>query len=80
MCNLLQIGHFESVSVIINSIVKQRLSIIKMNDKGIILSSWHSTDGKITGICDVEVVDDKLYFGSPYNTFLGVLNVPQGFL
>lgn len=64
----------------IKSISKQRLSILKVNENGKVLSSYHSTDGKVTGICDVEVVDGKLYLGSPFNNFLGVIKLPQGFL
>ncbi|XP_022178955.1 adipocyte plasma membrane-associated protein-like [Myzus persicae] len=73
------IGHFESISFI-KSIARQRLSVLKVNEQGKVLSSYHSTDGKVTGICDVEVIDDKLYLGSPFNTFLGVIKLPQGFL
>lgn len=77
--NFFQIGHFESMSFI-KSITKQRISILKVNKKGKLLSSYHSTDGKVSGICDVEVVGDKLYLGSPFNHFLGVIKLPQGFL
>jgi len=73
------VGHFES-TLFLKSIVKPRLSIIKVNEKGTIVSSFHSTDGVVSGICDIETVDDQLYFGSPFNNFLGVLNVPHGFL
>ncbi|KAL4105287.1 hypothetical protein QTP88_020540 [Uroleucon formosanum] len=73
------IGHFESLSFI-KSITNQRLSVLKVNENGKVISSYHSTDGKVTGICDVEVIDDKLYLGSPFNTFLGVIKLPQGFL
>ncbi|KAF0741436.1 adipocyte plasma membrane-associated protein-like isoform X2 [Aphis craccivora] len=73
------IGHFESMSLI-KSITKQRISILKVNEKGKLLSSYHSTDGKVSGICDVEVVGDKLYLGSPFNHFLGVIKLPKGFL
>ncbi|KAL5237931.1 hypothetical protein ACI65C_005341 [Semiaphis heraclei] len=72
------IGHFESISFI-KSISKQRLTILKINENGKVLSSYHSTNGKVTGICDVEVVDDKLYLGSPFNNFLGVIKLPHGF-
>jgi len=64
---------------LIKSLVKQRISILKVNEEGKVLSSYHSTDGLVSGICDVEVVGDKLYFGSPFNHFLGVTKLPQGF-
>lgn len=57
-----------------------RLTILKINEKGIILSSWHSTDGKVSGISEIEVIHDKLYFGSPFNKFIGVLKLPHGFI
>uniref|UniRef100_A0A2S2PC81 Adipocyte plasma membrane-associated protein n=1 Tax=Schizaphis graminum TaxID=13262 RepID=A0A2S2PC81_SCHGA len=72
------IGHFESVSLI-KSLSKQRISILKVNEKGQLLSSYHSLDGKVSGICDVEVVGDKIYLGSPFNNFLGIVKIPQGF-
>ncbi|XP_026816428.1 adipocyte plasma membrane-associated protein-like [Rhopalosiphum maidis] len=72
------VGHFESMSLI-KSLSKQRISILKVNEKGQLLSSYHSLDGKISGICDVEVIGDKLYLGSPFNNFLGVVKIPQGF-
>lgn len=75
---MFQIGNFESTSIF-NSIIKQRLSILQINEKGIIMTSWHSTDGEIFGISDIEIVNDKLFLGSPFNDFLGVLNVPMGF-
>lgn len=62
-----------------NFIFKPRLSIIKFDEKGTILSSWHSTDGKVLSISDIEVVDEKLYLGSPVNNYLGVLKLPRGF-
>jgi len=76
---LLQVGHFES-TLLINRFLNSRLTIIKVNEEGVIVSSFHSTDGLVLSISDIEIVDDKLYFGSPFNNFLGVLNVPQGFL
>jgi len=76
---LLQVGHFE-LTPFIKSIIKSRFSILKVSEEGIIISSFHSTDGLVMGISDVEIIDDKLYFGSPFNNFLGVLNVPHGFL
>uniref|UniRef100_A0A2H8TTQ5 Adipocyte plasma membrane-associated protein n=1 Tax=Melanaphis sacchari TaxID=742174 RepID=A0A2H8TTQ5_9HEMI len=72
------VGHFESI-LFIKSLSKHRLSILKVNEKGEILSSYHSLDGKVTGICDIEIIGDKLYLGSPFNTFLGVTKLPQGF-
>lgn len=51
-----------------------------MDEKGTILSSWHSTDGEVFSICDIEVVNEKLYLGSPFNNFLGVLKLPRGFI
>lgn len=76
---LFQIGNFE-LSSIFNSIMKQRISILQINEKGVIMKSWHSINGEIFGISDIEVVDNKLFLGSPYNNFLGVLNIPHGFL
>lgn len=76
---MFQVGHFESTSFI-KLFFKERMSIIKTDDKGTIISSWHSTSGEITGICDVEVIGDKLYLGSPYNSFIGVSKLPRGFL
>lgn len=73
------IGHFESVSFI-KSIITPHLTILKINEKGTILSSWSSTDGKVSGISDIEVIGDKLYLGSPFNKFLGVRKLPHGFL
>lgn len=64
----------------INSLTKQTLSILKINEKGTIISSWHSTNGKISYKSDIEVADDKLFFGSPYNNYFGVCKVPNGFL
>lgn len=79
MYYLFQVGHFESINFI-KSIVTPRLSILKVNEKGTILSSWHSTTGEVSGISDIDVVGDNLYFGSPFNTYLGVLKLPHGFL
>jgi len=59
--------------------VKQRISVLKVNEEGKVLSSYPSTDGQISEICNVEVVGDKLYLGSPFNHFLGVTKLPQGF-
>lgn len=73
-----QIGHFESIEFL-KSIFTPRLSILKVDEKGNILSSWHSTDGKVSGICDIAVVDQKLYLGSPFNNYCGVLKLPHGF-
>lgn len=76
---LFQVGHFESVGFIKN-LIPQRTTILKVNEKGTIVSSWHSTDGRITGICDIEIIGDKLLLGSPFNPFVGALKLPQDFL
>jgi len=72
-------GHYES-TLFLKLITVPRLSIIKVNENGVVVSSFHSTDGLVSNICDFELVDDKLYFGSPFNSFLGIRNVPHGFL
>lgn len=72
-------GHFESL-LFLKSIFDQRFSLIKVNEKGVVVSSFHSTDKSILGTSDVEIINDKLYFGSPFNIFIGVINVPYGFL
>lgn len=56
------------------------MSVIKVDRNGKVLSSYYSTDGEISRICDVEVVGDKLYMGSPFNHYLGVVKLPHGFL
>jgi len=73
------VGHFELIPFI-KSIISPRLSILKVNEEGVVVRSFYSTDGLVMGVSDVEVIDDKLYFGSAFNNFLGVLNVPRGFL
>jgi len=72
-------GHYES-ALFLKLITVPQLSIIKVNENGVVVSSFHSTDGLVSNICDFELVDDKLYFGSPFNSFLGIRNVPNGFL
>ncbi|XP_050438846.1 adipocyte plasma membrane-associated protein Hemomucin-like [Adelges cooleyi] len=68
------VGHFES-----SPFASKKLSILKINEKGVITSSWHSTSGVIASICDIEVVGDKLYLGSPFNNYLGVTERPKDF-
>lgn len=74
-----QIGSLESVSFIY-TFIKPRISIIKVDEKGNIISSWYDINGNITGISDIAVVGEKLYLGSPFNRFLGVIKLPHGFL
>lgn len=74
-----QTGHYES-SLLLKPFIKTRITILKVDENGNILSSFHATDGKISGISDVEVVGNKLYLGSPFNEFCGVIDLPKGFL
>ncbi|VVC29780.1 Hypothetical protein CINCED_3A009369 [Cinara cedri] len=72
------IGHFESLSFM-KKIFDEPVSIIEVNEKGTIKSSWYSTGENVTNICDFEVIGENVYLGSPYNSFLGVLKLPRGF-
>ncbi|XP_050527164.1 adipocyte plasma membrane-associated protein Hemomucin isoform X2 [Daktulosphaira vitifoliae] len=69
------VGHFESISF-----PNKMLTILKINENGVITSSFHSTKGDILNICDIEIVGDKLYLGSPFNNYLGVVDLPKDFI
>jgi len=73
------VGHYESISTLI-SFMPQRIFILTINKDGTIISSWQTSERKVSHISDIEVVGDTLYLGSPFNAYLGTIKVPRGFL
>lgn len=64
----LQIGHCETYFSLISQ--EKRVTVIKLDENGKILDSFHSTDGSISGICELEFIDRYAYLASPFNHYL----------
>jgi adipocyte plasma membrane-associated protein len=62
-----RIGGFAGVS----SIQPDRSTIIRADWNGKIIGSLHGFDGSVRGISHVAEFNDYLYFGSPYNNYIG---------
>ncbi|XP_065203660.1 adipocyte plasma membrane-associated protein Hemomucin-like isoform X2 [Planococcus citri] len=67
------IGHCETLLNVFPQI--KRVSIIKFNKNGDIIDSLHSTDGRISGICEVQFVGEYAYLASPFNHYLARVNL-----
>jgi len=62
------VGHFEFWKKVIPK--NKRLSVLLVTEDGKIVDSFHSLDGSLEGICEVEKVGPYLYLGSPFNKYL----------
>lgn len=55
----------------------KRVTIIKFDKKGDIIDSFHSTDERISGICEIQFVGKFAYLASPFNHYLARVNLQQ---
>lgn len=55
----------------------KRVTIVKLNKDGDVIDSWHATDGRISGISEIEFVDEYIYLGSPFNNYLARVKVEK---
>lgn len=55
----------------------RRVTVVKLNKNGAIVESLHATDGRISGISEIEFVDDYIYLGSPFNNYLARVKVSK---
>ncbi|XP_049776721.1 adipocyte plasma membrane-associated protein Hemomucin-like [Schistocerca cancellata] len=67
------IGHFESVRFM----EPKRFTLLRLGKDGKVLESMHCLDGTLSGISDVVEFEDALYFGSPYNTYIGRIKLEK---
>lgn len=61
------IGHFEMLVPFLPT----RATVLEVDENGKVLQSYHSIDGPVRSLSDVEIYQGHLYLGSPYNTYLG---------
>lgn len=61
------LGHLEPITFLFPT----RTTILKINWNGEIVKCYHSFDKSVGGVSHVLQVKDYLYFGSPFNKYLG---------
>lgn len=61
------LGHLEPTAFLFPT----RTTILRVNWNGEIVKSYHSFDKSVGGVSHVLQVNDYLYFGSPFNKYLG---------
>lgn len=49
------------------------LIVVEIDESGQVIQALQSSDNRVTGISDFELVDQTYYFGSPFNNYLGRL-------
>lgn len=67
------VGHFEPTL----GLSPARTTILRANWNGAIVKAYHTFDKKIVGVSHVLPVGDYLYFGSPFNRYLGRKQFPE---
>lgn len=65
--NSFQVGHFESIEMLVGKSAK----IFVVNENGDIKRIFSSDDGKISHVCDIIEFNGYYYLGSPFNNFVG---------
>lgn len=70
-----QVGHCETLVMFLPA--SRRVTVVKLNKNGAIVESLHATDGRISGISEIEFVDDYIYLGSPFNNYLARVKVTK---
>ncbi|XP_056640145.1 adipocyte plasma membrane-associated protein Hemomucin-like [Diorhabda sublineata] len=61
------IGHGSSMKILNPS----RVTVLRLSKEGEILDCLHNLNGRISQLSEAYIFKDKLYFGSPYNDFIG---------
>jgi hypothetical protein len=64
-----QLGNFEMLT----PFAPKALIVVEIDESGQVIQALQSSDNRVTGISDFEVVDQTYYFGSPFNNYLGRL-------
>nr|QKV49916.1 hemomucin [Locusta migratoria] len=67
------IGHFESVQFV----GPKRTTILRLDKDGKVLDSMHCLDGTLSSISEVIEFEDALYFGSPFNSYIGRIKLEK---
>lgn len=67
------LGHFEMMS----PLNPPRFTLLEVDVNGNIVASHHALDGSLTSISDVVVHDGSIWFGSPYNNYLGRIKLSK---
>ncbi|XP_022904498.2 adipocyte plasma membrane-associated protein Hemomucin-like [Onthophagus taurus] len=67
------VGHFSSLSLLL----PKRVTILHLSKNAEIIQSWHTTNKKISAICEMHIFKGQVYLGTPFNDYIGRISADK---